>query len=281
MNQLLAILLLALCIPVVGQTSTGQASPPPGASTSSPSTSPASTSPVAQANALKARTLLNDAIAALGGEAYLNIQDISQQGRTYSFHLGQPNSAGLEFWRFYKYPDKDRYELTKQRDVVEHYNGDKAIEINYKGPRNQDAKDVASYQKRRPYALDWVLRHWLTQPGIALFYEGQTVAEGKNVDQITIMNAQDDAITIYLDVDTHLPVKKSFSWRDPTDKQRNVEEESYDNYRPTQGIMTPYTVTRYYNGDMSNQRFLSLVQYNQNLSDSLFDPSQTSLPKKK
>jgi len=82
-------------------------------------------------------------------------------------------------------------------------------------------------------------------------------------------------------VDTHLPVKKSFSWRDPTDKQRNVEEESYDNYRPTQGIMTPYTVTRYYNGDMSNQRFLSLVQYNQNLSDSLFDPSQTSLPKKK
>lgn len=266
MNQLLAILLM-LCIPVMGQTSTPAPSSP--------------TSPVAQANALKARTLLDEAIAALGGQAYLNIQDISQQGRTYSFHMGQPTSAGLEFWRFYKYPDKDRYELTKQRDVVELYNGDKAIEITYKGAQNQDAKDAASYRKRRPYALDWVLRHWLTQPGVALFYEDQTVAEGKTVDQITIMNAQNDAITIYLDVDTHLPVKKSFSWRDPTDKQRNVEEESYDSYRPTQGIMTPYTVTRYYNGDMSNQRFLSAVQYNQNLSDSLFDPSQTSLPKKK
>jgi hypothetical protein len=267
MNQLLAILLLMLCIPVMGQTSTPAA--------------PAPTSPIAQENVLKARTLLDEAIAALGGQAYLNIQDISQQGRTYSFHLGRPTSAGLEFWRFYKYPDKDRYELTKQRDVVELYNGDDAIEITYKGAQKQDAKDAASYRKRRPYALDWVLRHWLTQPGVALFYEGQTVAEGKTVDQITIMNAQNDAITIYLDVDTHLPVKKSFSWRDPTDKQRNVEEESYDNYRPTQGIMTPYTVTRYYNGDMSNQRFLSVVQYNQNLSDSLFDPSQTSLPKKK
>src|SRR6185437_8794900 len=147
MNQLLAILLLALCIPVMGQTA-------PSATATAPTPMPpASSSPVAQENALKARTLLNEAIAALGGQAYLNIQDISQQGRTYSFHMGQPNSAGLEFWRFYKYPDKDRYELTKQRDVVELYNGDKAIEITYKGAQNQDAKDAASYRKRRPYAL--------------------------------------------------------------------------------------------------------------------------------
>ncbi|MGH9566669.1 MAG: hypothetical protein ACRD4I_11825, partial [Candidatus Angelobacter sp.] len=137
MNQLLAILLLIVCIPVMAQTST--------------SASPSSPSPVAQKNVLKAKTLLNEAIAALGGPAYLNIQDISQQGRTYSFHLGRPNSAGLEFWRFYKYPDKDRYELTKQRDVVELYNGDRAIEITYKGAQNQDAKDAASYRKRRPY----------------------------------------------------------------------------------------------------------------------------------
>jgi hypothetical protein len=36
--------------------------------------------------------------------------------------------------------------------------------------------------------------------------------------------------------------------------------------------MTPFSVTRYYNGDMSNQRFLTSVSYNKGLSDSLFDP---------
>ena len=235
--------------------------------------------PIDQQNADKAKAIIQQAIQALGGDAYINIQDVTQVGRTYSFHMGQPNSAGLEFWRFYKYPDKDRIELTKQRDIVEVFNGDKAIEVTYKGAHKQEAKDLVDYLRRRQYALDWVLRHWIMQPGIALFYENQTIAEGKTCDQVTVMNADNDAITLYFDVETHLPVKKSFSWRDPTDKQRNVEEESYDNYRPTQGVMTPYTVTRYYNGDMSNQRFLSSVQYNQNVSDSLFDLSQTTLPK--
>ena len=65
-------------------------------------------------------------------------------------------------------------------------------------------------------------------------------------------------------------MKKTFSWRDPTDQQRNVEDEVYDNYRVVQGIPTPYTVTRYYNGDMSNQRFITSVSYNQGISDSQF-----------
>ena len=70
------------------------------------------------------------------------------------------------------------------------------------------------------------------------------------------MNARNQGVTLFIDADTHLPVKKTYCWRDPTDKQRNVEDEVYDAYRPVQGIMTPFTVTRFYNGDMSNQRFL-------------------------
>ena len=30
--------------------------------------------------------------------------------------------------------------------------------------------------------------------------------------------------------------------------------------------MTPFSVTRFYNGDMSNQRFLNSVSYNKGLS---------------
>jgi len=82
-------------------------------------------------------------------------------------------------------------------------------------------------------------------------------------------------VTIDIDSDTHLPLKKTFSWRDPTDKERNVEEELYDNYRPVQGIMTPFSVIRFYNGDMSNERFLTAVTYNQGLSDSKFEAQIT------
>ncbi len=57
------------------------------------------------------------------------------------------------------------------------------------------------------------------------------------------------------------------------DKQRNTEEEIYDNYRPVQGVMTPYSFTRYYNGDMQSQRFINSVQFNQGLDPAMFDPN--------
>jgi hypothetical protein len=235
--------------------------------------------PVDQESARKAKTLLQQAIQALGGQAYLSIQDISQEGRTYSFYHGRPNSYGVVFWRFYKYPDKDRIELTKKRDVVYLYNGDKGYEITYKGTRAEDPKDLADVLRREHYALDRVLREWLNQPGVALFYNGPAVAGDKPADEVLILNAKNEGVTIDLDSSTHLPIKKTFTWRDPTDRQRNVEAELYDNYRPVQGIMTPFSVTRFYNGDMSNQRFLNTVSYNQGLSDSKFEAQVTYGPK--
>ena len=230
--------------------------------------------PTDQDNVRKARVILDQAIQALGGQAYLNLQDMTQEGRSYSFHRGEPNSLGTLFWRFRKFPDKDRVELTKKRDVVELYSGDKGYEITYRGVRNMEAKEIDPYLRRRHFGLDAVLREWLNQPGVALFYEGQTVAAQKEVEQVTVMNAKNEAVTLYLDINTHLPVKKSFSWRDPVDKQRNVEEEIYDNYRAAQSVMVPYDVTRFYNGDMAAQFFVTSANVNQALSDALFDPKQ-------
>ena len=248
-------------------TTLGQAAPPSSQSI-----------PVEQENARKARNLLDQAIQALGGQAYLSIQDISQEGRTYSFFHGEPNSLGLLFWRFYKFPDKDRIELTKKRDVTYVYTGDQGFEITFKGTHLQDPKDLADYLRRREYSLDWVLRKWLAEPGVALFYEGPTVAEQKSVEQVTIMNARNQGVTLLLDASTRLPVKKSFSWRDPTDKERNVEGEIYDGYRLVQGVMTPFSITRMYNGEMSNQRFLNSVIYNKGLEDSMFNVTATGNP---
>ncbi|MGH9530469.1 MAG: hypothetical protein ACRD2S_11200 [Terriglobales bacterium] len=270
-------LLLAILLPALGFAQTATHTAASGSNPPGPPASYASTS-VDQQDQKKAKALLDQMIQALGGNAYLNIQDVSQQGRTYSFHLGRPTSAGLLFWRFYKYPDKDRIELTKQRDVAEVFNGEKGAEITYKGIGPMDTKELTDHIRRQKYSLDVVLRKWLNEPDVALFYDGPTVADEQPVEKVTIMNAHDQALTIYIDSNTHLPVKKSFSWRDPTDKQRNVEQEGYDNYRPSDGIMTPFVVTRYYNGDMSNQRFLASVSYNKGMNDSMFNVGTTNLP---
>jgi len=137
--------------------------------------------PLDQENVGKAKALLDKAIQALGGGAYLGMRDMQQEGRTYSFHHGRPTSNGVQFWRFVEFPDKERVEITKQRDVAMLYNGDKGYEITYKGPHPIEPKDVTDYLRRRRFSLDVVLRKWTTDPKVALFYEGNAVAAERAV----------------------------------------------------------------------------------------------------
>lgn len=231
-------------------------------------------------NARKARALLDQAIQALGGQAYLNVHDMQEEGRTYSFYHGRPTSNGVLFWRFVEYPDKERIEVTKQRDIAYLYTADKGYEITYKGPHPVEKKDLQDYLRRRKFSLDTMLRVWLNDPTVAFFYEGKALAGNVPAQQIELINAKNEAVKLYLDWETHLPIQKSYTWRDPVDKERNVEEEIYDNYRPVQGVMTPYGFTRYYNGDMQTQRFVNNVHFNQGLSQAMFDPNSHYDPNK-
>ncbi len=254
------------------------------AAAQAPQNSPPSASsvpdPPQDANAQKARTLLDQCIQAMGGQAWLSVQDMEQQGRSYGYSQGQPNSLGTLFWRFWKYPDKDRIELTKQRDVVYLNAGDKGYEITYKGTAAQEPVQLADYNRRRRHSLETVLRQWLNRPGTALFYDGPAVAEQKPADQVSILTADNDSVTLYLDNHTHLPIKKTFEWRDPADRLKNIEGEIFDNWRPEQGIMTPHSVLRTHNGDITNQRFITSVRYNVAMPDSLFEASITYDPNK-
>jgi hypothetical protein len=44
--------------------------------------------------------------------------------------------------------------------------------------------------------------------------------------------------------------------------------------------MAPYNVTRFFNGDMSNQRFLNTVTINQSPDAAMFDPNSGYNPNK-
>lgn len=276
---------MKLLLVMIALAALASAQSPADAPASSPPASPpagqASPSiPVDEAGARKARTLVDQAIQALGGPAYLAVHNIQQQGRTYTFYHGRPTGNGVLFWRFVEFPDKERLEATKERDVAYIYTGDKGYEVTYRGPRPMDTKDLDDYLRRRKYSLETMLRLWVNDPGVALFYEGTALAGNSTADRVTLINSKNEAVTLFLNSDTHLPVKKSITWRDPVDKQRNVEEESWDNYRLVQGVMTPYGFTRYYNGDMQTERFLFSVSYNQDLNQAMFDPNSGYNPNK-
>jgi hypothetical protein len=111
-------------------------------------------------------------------------------------------------------------------------------------------------------------------------YEGRSMVERSQADKVTILAADNDAVTIDLDANTHLPLRRTFQWRNTTFKDHDEDAEEYDAYHTIQGLPTPFTISRYRDGDLANQHFFTKVEYNTNLSSELFDPDKL-LEKKK
>jgi hypothetical protein len=229
----------------------------------------------------KAKQVLDDMIRALGGDAYLTLRDMKVEGRMYAFYHGRPNGLGVVYWRFWQWPDQERVELTKQRDVIELYLGDKGYEVTYKGTATQDLKLFAEYLRRRDHSLEVVIRTWLPAPGSMILYEGTAIVEQILADKVTILTGSNDSVTVAIDPRTHLPLKKSYSWRDPNDRQFDEESEVWGNYRMVQGINTPYSTVRYLNGEMSGQRFINNVSYNNGFDPGMFQTTGTTYKQSK
>jgi hypothetical protein len=248
-------------------------------------------------NARKARAVLDQTIQTLGGDPYLTYENRSETGRYYPLYHGRTESTGIPYNYYIEYPNKDRFEVIHQKDifliqgsidsvkvkgkfdVVLIHNGNQGYETTYKGTAAQEPEDLQRYIRRRRHSLEWVFRSWIRDPNVALFYEGQSVVDGKECEGVTLLNSENDSVSVFLDLNTHYPVKISYSWRDPKDRQKNVEDEVYDNYKLVQGIWTPHSITRYYNGETSQQRFITTASYNQKLPDSMFEAAVTYDPK--
>jgi hypothetical protein len=248
-------------------------------------------------NARKARAAIESAIQALGGQPYLTYQNRKEEGRYYPLYHGRTDSTGIPYNYYVGYPDKDRFEVIHTKDIyliegsigdvkvknkfddVVIHNGNNGYEITYKGTAALEPEELQRFLRRRPHSLEWIFRKWVRDPNVAYFYDGAKVVNGKESEGVTLLNSQDDSVSIFLDLNSHYPVKIGYSWRDPKDKQKNVEEEVYDNYKLVQGIWTPHSVTRYFNGETSQQRFIAIASYNLTLPDSMFEAAVTYDPK--
>jgi hypothetical protein len=268
MKKLLTIPLLLSSMALAQQMQQTEA--PPQSSSAPASGAAAQQTAPADPFAAKARAAVDLMVKTLGGQGYLSFQTKTEEGRTYSFYQGQPRGAGTLYWRFWKYPDKDRTEVTKQRDIAYLVVGDSGYEITFKGTALQEADVLADFLRRRNHSLEVVLREWMKDPKTVVLPAGSGVAEQKLCDLVTIVNGQNDSVTIAIDQLTHLPVQKTFTYRDK-DKYKVEESEVFANYREQQGIMTPFTWTRKKDGLMASQRFITKIDYNVPIEDAKFD----------
>ena len=83
-------------------------------------------------------------------------------------------------------------------------------EITYKGNKPLPADQVKEYFQRQSHSVEAVVRVWLKEPGVVVLYEGTTMVERRMADKITLLGANNDAVTLELDYTTHLPLRRTY-----------------------------------------------------------------------
>jgi len=234
----------------------------------------------------KGRELLQKAIAALGGQAYLNVKDLYRTGRLAQFASNGELSGFVKFEDYVKLPDKNRTEYANKKNLMSVNNGDKGWELDRGGVIEQPEESIKRYLEGFKKDVDMLLRTRLGEEGLRIRYAGMDILDLKPAEWVEVTDRERRITKIALNQATLLPVRAVYIHRDPETRQRTEETEYFSNYHTFSGIQTPKQISRERNGRKVYQVFFDVCQYNINPSDFLFtreslDQRWAQLDKKK
>ena len=232
----------------------------------------------------RAKKAIDDAVAALGGERFLNMHDRVETGRAYSFYRDQISGLSIAtiFTQYFDVPaGKTGTDLgVRERQVFGKneefgyvlFREDGAWEVTFRGPREMDQDRVDSYRRNTLNDILYILRMRLHEPGLIFDWKGSDVIENTPVNVVDVVDSQNRVVTVNFNQFTKLPVRETWVWLDPKTKERNQEVARYGVYRDDgSGIQWPQQITRERNGEKKYQMFADSLLVNQNLPDAVFE----------
>ncbi len=228
------------------------------------------------------KKLFQDAIEAMGGEAYLNVKDMTSEGQFFQFNSQGENSGLIKFVDYTKLPDKSRHESgNKKRDLdISVFNLEKNegwIQEGQKDTREAKPEEMRSFRSVVKHSIDTIFHYRYKDPENKLFYMGP--GEGKDVtlELVKIVDPENDETTVYFDRISKLPAR--IEYRDINNRGIRVRlVDEFSQWHVIQGVNTPMRVDGSLNGRRASQTFVLKISYNTNIPDSFFSKP---LPPKK
>ena len=249
--------------PAPAAPASSQASQPAGAS----STRPVRIEPKAQA-------LLDRALQALGGHAFLNFQTLTTHGRLFS--LSDAGEGFVYFDSQTQFPDKRRlsYGLSaKSKPIVIINNGDLGWEIDRMGMVHLDSADIRQWGFANRYGLENLLRLRIHEPGTLVQAAGVDFVNNLPVDILDIVDARQTQIKLCLAHQTALPVEITYrKWNGEVNDWDDYADD-YADFRTFQDISTPMHITHSRNGRRYSEVYRSSAAYGETYPQKIFqDP---------
>lgn len=241
----------------------------------------------------RGKKIIDQAVQALGGNAFLTMQDRTESGRAYSYYRDQISGLSIAkiYTRYLNIPQSKTGELQGQRerqafgkneDSSVLFTEDGAWEITWRGSKDLPKDRVDRYRESLLRNIFYILRQRLHEPGMIFEARGADVFENLPVDIVDITDSEDRLITVYFHQSTHLPVRQIYKRVNPESKEQDDEVTLFARYQETAGIQWPHQIRRERNGDKTYEIFAEQVKFNTDLTDDLFSlpPAGAKQPEK-
>jgi hypothetical protein len=246
------------------------------AQTPSPSPTPSSVPSTPGIDA-KSQQIIDAAVVALGGQAYLNVQTVLGRGFFSDFKDGAPQVPS-KFVDYLVYPNRERTDFTQS--------GIKTIQTNdgetgwmfdgaVKKISDQSPAQVAEFKRTMRATVENVLRGWWRKEGGSVKYMGRREAGlAKRNETIRLTYPDGFWIEYEFGAKDGLPAKVIYKRMrkdmDLAEMVETTEEDYLRSYVNIEGVNAPWVIDHFVNGKQTSRINYESVQFNQKFPDSLF-----------
>ncbi len=230
----------------------------------------------------RGKKIIEEALAALGGEHFLQMRARIEAGRAYSFY--REELSGLARAKIYtRYlirpepPQRDffgireRQNFGKKEEYGVLFADGKGYDLTFRGARPISEQVVARFVETTRRNVFYILRMRLGEPGLTFEWQGSDVYENQPVEIVDIIDADNLVTTVYFHHSTKLPLRQQFNRRDPATRERSEEVTLFAKYRDVGGgVQWPFTIQRFRDNEKIYEIYSESVLINQDLPDNLF-----------
>jgi hypothetical protein len=247
---------------------------------------------------IRGKKIIDDALAALGGNTFLTMADRTETGRVYSYYHDEisglsvakictkyktvPGSkSGMELGQV----EKDVFGKTEDTSVL--FLEDKGWDISWRGSKQMEQDRFDRYREWTLRNVLYIFRQRLQEPGMIFEAQGSDVIDNLPVDIVDITDSENRVIHVHFHQSTKLPVRLVYKRKNEETKEQDDEVTLFTRYLDAGGIQWPHQIRREKNGYKSYEIFSETVKINGGFAGDFFTVDGTvpgkpgAKPKKK
>lgn len=224
------------------------------------------------------RRVIDDAIAALGGPAFLALQTKIEKGRFFSFYNQQLSGLAkatvyTKFLIAPTTPDPKELYLRERQAFGDDekwsvlFNEQDGYEITYRGIRPLPTETVEQFRRNRRSDIFYILLRRLNEKGLIFESRGGEVVDNYPMWKVDITDAENEVVTAYFHQSSKLPARIAYEWRSK-DRIPHQEIVIYDKFRDAGGgVKLPLVLQRLRDGQRTFSMFAESIRINEPLSE--------------